>query len=155
MRRMVIEYTDRYYLPAAAQGELYQANGWSLSKEMIAWRAAIRSRWQHVRVELGTLPKGTVTVGDPIQIQAKVWLDNIAPADVAVELVTGFAGSDGDVRKPISLPMIQTSQEGDALLYSAAFTPERSGPLAVGVRICPQRPNQIYPIDPYVLIRWA
>jgi hypothetical protein len=51
--------------------------------------------------------------------------------------------------------MTQVGQDGDAMIYSAAFTPERSGSLAVGVRVRPDRPNQIRPIDPWVLIRWA
>jgi glycogen phosphorylase len=153
MRRMVIEYTERYYLPAAEQDKIYQTNGWALAKEMVAWRAGLRSRWQNIRVVLGSLPVETVTVGDPIQIQAKVWLDGASPKDLVVELVTGQAAGDNDLKSPVALPMTQVGADGDALLYSTAFTPERSGTLVVAVRVCPQRANRILPIDP--LVRWA
>ncbi len=155
MRRMVIEYTNRYYLPAAKQGEIYQANGWALAKEMIAWRANLRSRWQNVHAELKALPNKIVTVGDPIQIQAKVWLDMIQPTDIVVELVTGDPSGDSDLKHPVSLPMSQVGQEGDALIYAATLIPDRSGPIAVGVRIMADRQYQIEPIYPWLLVRWA
>jgi starch phosphorylase len=153
MRRMVIEYTDRYYLPAAQQGKLYRANGWALAKEMVDWREGMRGRWQNVRIELGSIPSGIVTVGDPVQIQSKVWLGGIAPEDVMVQLVTGAADGDHDISNPIAIPMVQTGHEGHALLYQAAFTPERSGSIAVAVRVRPERQDYIMPIDP--MIEWA
>jgi starch phosphorylase len=155
MRRMVIDYTERYYLPAAIQGDLYQAGVWALAKQMVNWRASLRSRWHNVRTELGSLPTQTVTVGDPVQIQAKVWLDGIPASDVAVELVTGEQSSDGELRYPVALPMTQVGVDGDASLYSTVFTPERSGSMAVAVRVRAERENQIYPIEPGLLVRWA
>jgi starch phosphorylase len=153
MRRMVIEYTERYYLPAAEQGALYQANAWALAKEIVAWRSAIRHHWQGVRVELDNLPRQTVTVGDPVPIQAKVWLDGVAPSDIVVELVTGMARGDNDLKQPVTMPMAQVGQDGNALIYEAAFTPGRSGPMAVAVRARPDRPHYMLPMDPS--IRWA
>lgn len=153
MRRMVIDYTERYYLPGADRGKAYQKDAWALAKEMVTWRAALRAQWQNVRVEMGTLPQTTATVGDPVQISAKVWLHGVSPDDITVELVTGGQDGDHDLRQPVAMPMLQAEQEGDALLYTASFTPQRSGPLAVGVRVRPERIDQIVPIAP--LIRWA
>lgn len=155
MRRMVIDYAERYYMPAAEQGNLYQENGWALAKQMVAWRTNLRSRWPNVRAELGALPVETVTVGDPVPVKAKIWLDGIPTSDVEVELVTGVQGSDGDLKEPVPVPMTQVGQEGDALIYTTNFTPERSGSLALGVRVRADRPNQIHPIDRGLLIRWA
>jgi starch phosphorylase len=155
MRRMVIDYTERYYLPAAQQGNDYQADGGALAKQIVAWRAGLRSRWQNVRAELGSLPTQIVTVGDPVQIEAKVWLDGISATDVAVELVTGDQSGDGELRHPVPLPMTQTGEDGDACIYSTIFTPERSGPLAVAVRVRADPPNQIVPMEPGLLVRWA
>jgi starch phosphorylase len=154
MRRMVIEYTERYYLPAADRGEIYQAQSWALAKEMVKWRNTLRSQWQNVRVELGALPTQTATVGDPVQIEAKVWLNNIPANTVAVELVTGDQRSDGELAQAVALPMTQVGQDGNALNYAITFTPDRSGPLAIGVRVRPNQPNQIHDIEPG-LIRWA
>jgi hypothetical protein len=108
-----------------------------------------------VRAELGKLPVETVTVGDPVPVQARVWLDGIPTTDVEVELVTGVQGSDGELKEPVPVPMTQIGQEGDALVYTTNFTPERSGSLAVGVRVRAERPHQIHPIDRGLLVRWA
>jgi starch phosphorylase len=153
MRRMVIDYAEQYYLPAAEQGQLYQANSWALAKETVAWRANLHSRWRNVRIELGNLTNDTVTVGDPIEIEAKVWLNGVAPTEVTVEVVTGVQTGDEELSDPVTLPMTQVGQAENALLYRATLTPERSGPLAVTVRVRPERLHQILPIDP--LVRWA
>jgi hypothetical protein len=49
--------------------------------------------------------------------------------------------------------MIQIGADGDAQRYGVTFTPQRSGPLAVAVRVRPARPQQILPVAP--LVRWA
>jgi starch phosphorylase len=134
---------------------LYQADGWALAKQMVAWRAALRDRWKTVRAELGDLPGETVTVGDPVRVEAKVWLNGLPPTDIAVELVTGEQGNDGELRHPTALPMSQVGKDGDALIYATDLTPARSGPLAVAARVRPDRQNQIHPIEPGLLIRWA
>ena len=154
MRRMVIDYTERYYLPAADQGKLYHGEDFAVAKEMVKWRNTMRSQWQNVRVELSTLPSPTVTVGDPLQIQAKVWLYGIPATDVVVELVTGDQKSNGELAHSIVLPMTQMAQNSNVLTYAVTFTPDRSGPLAIGVRVRPIRPSQIHPIEPG-LIQWA
>jgi starch phosphorylase len=153
MRRMVIDYTERYYLPAAMQDKLYRANGWAMAKEIVDWQAGVNNRWHGVSIEMGALPKTTVTVGDPVHIEAKVWLHGVSPSEVVVELVTGTQDGDNDIRKPVAMPMTQAAQDGDALIYAATFTPEQSGPLAVAVRVRPDRPHQIMPIPP--LIQWG
>jgi glycogen phosphorylase len=154
MRRMVIDYTEQYYLPAAEQGELYQADSWALAKQMVKWRANLRNHWQSVRAELAPLPTQTATVGDPIQLEAKIWLNGVPTSDVTVQLVTGPQGADGQIAHPLIFPMNEDSQEGNAYSYSIAFTPERSGQIVVGARILPHREHQIHPIEPG-LIRWA
>jgi starch phosphorylase len=153
MRRMVIDYTDRYYLPAAEQGKRYQEGQWALAKEMVEWQASTGTKWHSVRIELGALPSGTVTVGDPVEIEAKVWLNGNSPSDVVVELVTGAPNGENDLRSPVALTMTQMGEEGDAHLYATTFTPEESGPLRIGARVRPHRQYQITPIEP--LIRWA
>jgi starch phosphorylase len=153
MRRMVIDYTERYYLPAAIQGERYQADSWALAKEMVEWRTALRTRWHGVRAELGKLPNGIITVGDPVELTAKVWLPNVHVEDVAVELVTGGATADSDILEPVALSMHHARQEGDVHTYTVVFTPDRSGPMVIGVRVRPERAHQMLPIEP--LVRWA
>lgn len=153
MRRMVIDYAEQYYLPAATQGALYQADGWNLAREMVGWRSQLQRRWQNVRLELGALPQASVTVGDPVEVSSKVWLNGISAAEVEVELVTGNLNGDDDLRNPLVVSMSQIGQEGEAVIYGTTFTPRRSGSLSVGVRVRPAREHEIMPIAP--LVRWA
>jgi len=154
MRRMVIDYTQQYYLPAAVGGAAYDQPGYATAKAMVAWRNALQAEWPTVRVSRGQMPGGPVTVGDAVPLTAKVWLGSIAPDQVAVELVTGPLGGDGQLHAPTVIAMQLDAQDGDARVYRVAYQPTHSGPQAVGVRVRASHPAQLQPIEPG-LIRWA
>jgi hypothetical protein len=69
--------------------------------------------------------------------------------------VAGEQNSDGELTNTVPIPMSKVEQDGDTTLYSAIFTPERSGALAVAVRVRADRQYQIDPIEPGLLVRWA
>lgn len=154
MRRMVIDYTQQYYLPAAVGGAAYDQPGYATAKATVAWRNALQAEWPTVRVSRGQMPGGPVTVGDAVPLTAKVWLGSIAPDQVAVELVTGPLGGDGQLHAPTVIAMQLDAQDGDARVYRVAYQPTHSGPQAVGVRVRASHPAQLQPIEPG-LIRWA
>jgi starch phosphorylase len=154
MRRMVIDYTRTYYLPAADAGARYHADHYALSKAYVAWRANLRNRWPNVRIEALPLEIQRVSVGDSLDLQAKVWLPGLAPDDVVVEAVIGGQTTDSDIRNPITLPMIASGTDGDAHRYHVSFSPDRSGPFAIGLRIRPQFNDHGHVIEPG-FIRWA
>ena len=51
MMRMVKEYTDRFYLPAAATGSRFAGDHFALARSVAQWKQQIRQRWSNVRVE--------------------------------------------------------------------------------------------------------
>ena len=153
MRRMVIDYTEQYYRPAAVTGIAYHEQGFTLAKQMVAWKQTLREKWSAVRVERGSLPTTPIRVGEPVTLSARVWLAGIDPAQVVVEALHGRANGT-ELVNPAILPLKQQGTDGDALIFAAEFSPTDSGPLAVGVRVRPQHARLIHPMDAG-LLRWA
>ena len=154
MQRMVIDYVEQYYLPAAQTGRRYQVDDFQAAKLITIWRANLRDRWRQVRVERAPLGDHSVTVGDQVPLRAKVWLNGIDVHDVAVEAVIGRQDAKGELVSFDTQSLTPSGQEGDATAFTGEITPNASGPLALGVRVRAHHDAQLQPIEPG-LVRWA
>ena len=101
--RMVREYVNRLYIPAADASKAITAGDFAGGRELAAWKGVVSSGWggvSVVHVESGGLA-AVPQVGDQLHVRAQVQLGSLTPADVAVEVVYG------------------TSREGDDLAHTA------------------------------------
>jgi starch phosphorylase len=95
--RMVREYVERLYIPAAANEKRLSADDYRDARELAAWKARVRSAWPGVNVAhvdaggLDAVPQ----VGDQLRVRALVHLNGLRPEDVEVQLVYGRS-YDGD-----------------------------------------------------------
>jgi starch phosphorylase len=154
MKRMVKEYVERLYLPAADLGQLARREGGDLGKQMAAWKARMASAWSQVSVTAHGPNDGQLALNDTITVTATVGLGDLAPHDVAVELVWGH-DDNGKVRHPAALLMDQGATLPDGrVAYSVTFTPARNGALLYGVRVRPHHPALPNPHE-LGLVRWA
>jgi glycogen phosphorylase len=154
MQRMVKEYTNNYYLPSARNSRRFRADQYALARMLSAWKAQVRQRWPAVHLEAQVQGTNQTNVGEPVVVNARLWL-NGAPADhLAVEIVAGIQGRNGDMADPQVAPMQRTGEADGALLYEGALTPDNSGVLALGVRA---RPDHSDLVNPYELgiSKWA
>src|SRR5678816_3104988 len=89
--RMVKEYNERLYEPAALGYETLAAANGKKAVELSKWKDTIRHAWPQIRisdVQIGT--KGSsVFVGDELEVSAKVQLGPIAPEFVTVQAYLG------------------------------------------------------------------
>jgi starch phosphorylase len=135
--RMVREYVERLYLPAARAEAVISANGYQPARELAAWKARVTEAWPRVHVmhvESGgvdTVPQ----VGDSLHVRANVDIDGLSPDDVAVEVVYGRA-RDGDRLVDLNhatLSFVDGAFEGTVPL-------DRAGSFGYNVRVVPRHP---------------
>ncbi|MCB0061284.1 MAG: alpha-glucan family phosphorylase, partial [Caldilineaceae bacterium] len=107
MRRMVKEYTELYYLPAAEQGQRFRADNYALARELAAWKGQIHHRWQGLHLQAEAKGKGQLTVGEVLEVRAKLWLNGVKQQEVQVELLAGAQESNGELNDPLVVPMEQ------------------------------------------------
>ena len=154
-QRMLIDYVEEYYLPAAESGEKYADHDYAAARRLAAWKSLVNERWDGVRINARPLNAQDLLVGEPLPVQATVGLpEGLTKADVAVEAVYGRAARHGDVEQPMVVPLQQAPSASGGIVYTGMLVPETSGTFSVGLRV---RPYNDLLLDPYETgrMRWA
>ncbi|MBI4026420.1 MAG: alpha-glucan family phosphorylase [Verrucomicrobia bacterium] len=142
--RMVREYTERFYAPAAHRGTRLQANNFAEATELGLWKRQIREAWPQAAVQeiVCDHPRHyEVLVGEKVPIRAKVFLGRIAPEHVLVEIYYGEA-EDGELRNPATIRLEMEKQEGEgAYWYAGHIEAIESGAYGFNIRLIPTHPN--------------
>ncbi|MCF6291603.1 MAG: alpha-glucan family phosphorylase [Desulfobacterales bacterium] len=88
--RMVREYTEKYYLEMAAAVNLRTTDA-TIAREINLWKTSLEQHWS--RIHFGRLESRTVDKDTTFTIQ--VYLDDLDPEAVQVELYADSQGEDG------------------------------------------------------------
>ncbi|WP_369183127.1 alpha-glucan family phosphorylase [Streptomyces sp. Y1] len=149
--RMVREYVDRLYAPAAlAQREL-AAGGHRGARELAAWKAKVRAAWPAVRVEhvQAEGPGEAQELGSALELRVQVALGALEPGDVEVQAVSGRVDetdgiSDAAVLalKPVGGPDLDGRTR-----YEGSLELARTGPFGYTVRVLPAHPRLASPAE--------
>ncbi len=154
MRRMVKEYTNRYYVPEIQQSRGMTENNYERAHILAQWKERIRQSWQRLELYVDGRREGQLSLGEGIDVHAWVRMDGMTPEDISVELVYGEIKQE--VAQPqYTQPMSFTKRELDgSYRYDIHLQPEESGSIAYNVRIVPSHPllTEKYEMG---LIRWA
>ena len=118
--RMLQEYIERAYLPAAASFRRRAADEGRLARELDRWSRHLQRAWSGIRFGEATreTDEGRLSVSVPVH------LGEIAPHEVRVELYAEGHGEEG----PIALemrPVAQTAGVADAAVYRASIETSR------------------------------
>jgi len=157
IHRMVQQYTERFYVPAAARQAVLIADAAAGARSLAAWKAGVREAWPEIRVEAVESNSGhDLRVGSEVRVQARVQLGRLTPDDVSVELYMGRLNPAGDLAAARGTPMALAKPLGDSrYLYEAAgIACCESGLHGYTVRVLPRYPGMVTPFLPG-LITWA
>jgi len=143
--RTVRQYTEQYYLPAAAAYRKRSADKGSVGAQIVNWRLALEQGWTKLRFGDTTIAKN----GDQHVFEVQVYLNGIDPDSVRVELYAEGVNGSGPVRMEMTRgPKLVGAESGylfgaqvlaarPATDYTARVIPHRAG-LAI-----PLEANQI------------
>ena len=168
-RRMVHNYIEGLYRPAAAQGRRLAANGCRAATQLAVWRAGALAAWPAIAIRLVSARPGRVGFGDKVRMRVAVNLGGLTPADVRVELLltrelpdgpferprlTSFGSGDGAIRirngreAAIELFAATGERESDgAHTFAIECTPPWCGRLAAAVRLVPYHQLLSHPYE--------
>ncbi|HEY6420003.1 MAG TPA: alpha-glucan family phosphorylase [Candidatus Binataceae bacterium] len=96
--RAVREYTEKYYLPAAAGYRQRAASHGALAQRISQWRDTIAEHWS--KLNFGTVH--SETIGDFHDFRVQVYLDKLGPDSVLVELYAQARNGEPGVRQPMT-----------------------------------------------------
>jgi starch phosphorylase len=138
--RMLKEYVNRLYIPAAQAGRAVEMDNNALARDLSSWKQRVRSAWSQVKVEhvdadgLGDV----VNLGSQVMIRAYVSLGALSPDDVDVQVVCGRVDADDRIRQSEHHSMVAGERyDGNRWQYSLPIDLAMNGPFGYTVRIVP------------------
>ncbi len=156
--RMVSEYTEKFYIKAYEKRKFIKANDWEKAKAFTAWKENMFGSWKDVRfINYSSENKGNeIKVGTEFVINAEVFLGNLKPADVSLQI---YYGKKDDMEKPHSNKNIvmecqNPDAEGGKFQYKGKINCDSTGQYGFTLRILPCHPILINPFE-LGLIKWA
>ncbi len=143
-QRMVKEYTQQLYVPAAQAYENFSRDGCGAATQLSQWKTKMRKNWPQVQVsdvQIASKDRPSISVGESLQIRANVHLGAVDPQHVRVEAYHGEV-DNGDLHNPSATVLNQRSQvDGNGTyLYEGSVPAAESGTYGFSVRVVPIHP---------------
>ena len=139
-RRMVRDYVNLLYVPAAKSSRVMSDHGFAVARELAEWKARVVQAWPSVRVDhvqsddVAMAP----TLGMPLKVHALVCLGGLSPDDVTVQLVYGRVDADDRIVEPNTTALAACGAEGDTSRFEVQVDLDRTGPFGYTVRVLPR-----------------
>jgi starch phosphorylase len=148
--RMVRDYVNTLYLPAANAGRDVSADNYALARELAAWKSHVRSSWGTAHVEHVEIQGvgDTVNLGTEVEVRAFVMLGELRPEDVLVQVVHGRVDShDRIVQAQTPVMSVAEGYEGSRWLFTLKLNLNQNGPFGYTVRILPNHRGLASPLE--------
>jgi starch phosphorylase len=143
-QRMVKEYTEQLYIPAAQAYENFSRDGCGAATQLSQWKSRMRKDWPQVQisdVQVINKDRQSILVGESLQIRARVHLGAVDPQHVKVEAYHGEA-ENGGIKNPAITVLSQAGQNGDgSYLYRGSVPATESGAYGFSIRVLPTHPH--------------
>ena len=154
--RMVREYVERLYLPAAAAARLIAKDRYAPARALAAWKTRVTAAWPSIQVshvESGGVD-AVPQVGDELHVRAQVNLDGLSAEDVAVEVVYGRAREGDRLENPERIELVASPEDPASaanplhpVQFTGTVTLSRSGSFGYNVRVVPRNPLLASPAE--------
>jgi glycogen phosphorylase len=146
--RMVRDYTETYYAPAAQSLRKTVEPGtdgqpFGAARELAAYRLRAHEAWPKIQitdVDSYGLPD-TPLLGSELTLTATVQLAGLRPDEVVVQAVLGRVDDSDVLVHPVTAPMAHTgTAEGGNEIFSTTTPLPGAGPVGYTVRVLPHHP---------------
>jgi starch phosphorylase len=154
--RMVRDYAERFYMPAVEQYATLSADGLERALGLAEWKKDLRKHWGDLRIERVRANGATdLEVGQQLEVTADVYLNQLRPTDVMVEIYWGPLDARDEVVQGKAIPMLVARSKGDGhYVFAGALPCEGSGRYGFALRILPNHADQVSAFETG-LIKWG
>ena len=148
--RMVREYVEDWYAPAARAAARTGADDFAPARELADYRARLNAAWPRVSVigvDASGLPD-TPEVGAEMTVRAAVQLAGLRPDDVTVQAVVGRVDETDDLADAVTVAMEHVGQaDGDGDRFESVVKLPHAGLTGYTVRVLPAHPLLASPAE--------
>ena len=153
--RMVLEYTNRYYLPCSKRFNHLRGRDYREARELAIWRKKLMTSWQEIHIEEIQASDGLeMEIGQPVEVTARVRLGSLDPEDVSVEAYYGRLTPNGEFSDRETVLMNVTENIDGIYTFRGSIPTQATGRFGYTVRVTPSlaRLENRFVID---LVAWA
>jgi starch phosphorylase len=168
MRRVLFDYTQGLYLPAATQYRRLSADAFTGARTLAEWKQRVRQAWPKVSLKLLSDAAPDLPRGERLRLRVAAALNGLSPADVRVEFEArrllplahlsppalssyGQPPSDGLWRATF---MVTDELDADgAVIFALDVEPPECGQFRTEVRIYPRHELLSHPYE-LGLMKW-
>src|SRR6266536_2275448 len=153
--RMVRDYSERLYLPAAASSRLLRADGFAASRELGEWKRRVGEAWPGVAVRQVEADEGSRALGGRLPVRVVVDLGALSPDEVEVQVAYGRVNDQDELVDAELSPLKQNGRrDGKGWLFEGEVPLATSGAFGYTVRVVP-RHHGIAEASELGLVTWA
>ena len=153
--RMVRDYVQEYYEPAASATDVALADHAARARELAAWRARVVAAWPGVKVAGVESDGGPAVLGQERHVAVTVDLGSLGPTDVAVQVLHGPVGAADEIPQPdvLTLTHVGVDDAGRAR-WEGHFRCAKAGRYGFTARVVPDHQDLATPVE-LGLVTWA
>jgi len=159
-QRMIEDYTNKSYIPAIEAGNKFKANGYEITKSVAQWQSYLAGNWQSINLVNVETPmmEDSPRVGDKIPVTLEVYLGDVSPDDVSVEVIAGNLNSLEQMNNYEPVEAAKNENRGDLKdghhIYNTEVICKQSGRFGIAARILPRNINLIHNRLPKYIKWW-
>jgi starch phosphorylase len=168
MRRVLFDYTQGLYQPAAAQQRRLAVGGFTGARALAEWKQRIRAAWPQVNLRLLADAARDLPRGERLRVRVAAQLNGLAPSDVRMEFVARRLLPAADLAPPALSSYDHTARDGvwqailtptgehdgeGAAIFALDVEPQECGQFRTEVRICPWHELLSHPYE-LGLMKW-
>ncbi|KAA9155759.1 glycosyltransferase family 1 protein [Amycolatopsis acidicola] len=141
--RMVREYVESHYQPAARTVTAASQDSYAGAKSLSEYRKRIETVWPHVKIFDTEMTAEALEVGSEVRLRARIDLAGLDPSEVDIQAVVGRVEDTDDLHEPMTVPMTP----GGIGEFVAVVRLPRAGSLGYTVRVLPKHPLLATPAE--------
>ena len=154
--RMLREYSEKFYIPAIQSYGNLVGDGYHLTHDVTKWSQHISQLWNKVSVASMEMPNlnGSTLVGQSILVKVKVFLGDLSPSDVKIEIIRGrLNAQDQMVNTEVFAANLDESLPDGHHVYHVDMVSTRSGRIGITARVIPNNSRHLIKHHPR-LVTW-
>ena len=137
--RMVLDYTHQYYVSASRRYNELVREDMKGAKDLAEWRQKIMTNWDQIRIRRVHVQNGTpVPVSGRLSIEADIFLNELAPEDVDVEIYCGPLNLRDDFSQRNTIQMQAINLQGNGnYRFQGQIPCDKTGKYGFTIRVLP------------------
>jgi len=156
--RMLLDYTREYYAPCIDRVRMIQQSNLEMARSLSSYKHRIRRFWPDIRIMADTSAKShfeyNLKTGESITLKAAVFLGNLSPNDVAVEVYYGpIINNQIRYGKAVEMDFMKQS-DSSTCHYSVNLNITEGGEYGYTFRVTPKH-NGLFNKHDIQFIKWA